>query len=89
MKKTLTFILLITLPTFVFSQSTVNKTDREDEITITDRTTVNEQIVNHISLITPATINVTDISYKKSYDLVSIKAYRKSLQIRIKDIKTC
>lgn len=29
---------------------------------------------------------VTKISYKKSQDLVSIKAYRKSLQIRVKEI---
>lgn len=31
--------------------------------------------------------DVTNLSYKKSIDLVSIKAFRKSLQIRVKETR--
>ena len=32
---------------------------------------------------------VLDLNYKKSIDLTSIKAFRKSLQIKTKAVKTC
>ena len=30
-----------------------------------------------------------DMNYKKSNDIISIKAYRKSLQIKVKEVKLC
>lgn len=89
MKKILIPIVFIALPTLAFSQDTINDVEIKNEIIRMDMTNIHQQTENQISLRTPSVINVTTINYKKSYDLVSITAYRKSLQIRIKDVKTC
>jgi hypothetical protein len=44
---------------------------------------------NKTTLSITAKAEVNDLSYKKSIELISIKAYRKSLQIKVKEIKTC
>ncbi len=36
-----------------------------------------------------AKADVTELSYHKSNELISIQAYRKSLQIKVKEIKNC
>lgn len=88
MKKVLILIAMISLPLLTIGQTansdTANQTDN-----ITIERTVTEQNEIKTVLSTAAKAEVNDLSYKKSNELISIKAYRKSLQIKVKEIKNC
>lgn len=87
MKKVLILIALITLPALTFGQNASNDTVKQND-TIENVSTTTET-ENQTALSTAARAEVNDLSYKKSIELISIKAYRKSLQIKVKEIKTC
>jgi uncharacterized protein YpmS len=87
MKKVLILIALITLPALTFGQNVSNDTAKQNDTIETVSTTT--ETVNQTALSTTAKAEVNDLSYKKSIELISIKAYRKSLQIKVKEIKTC
>jgi hypothetical protein len=87
MKKVLILIALITLPVLTFGQSATNDTAKQNDIIETVSTATETE--NQTTLSTTARAEVNDLSYKKSIELISIKAYRKSLQIKVKEIKTC
>ncbi|MCK7589762.1 hypothetical protein M0G43_04175 [Subsaxibacter sp. CAU 1640] len=88
MKKVLILIALITLPMITFGQNG-NDTAKQNDSTIIENTTVKTKTENQTALSTAAKAQLNDLSYKKSNDLISIKAYRKSLQIKVKEIKNC
>lgn len=88
MKKILILIVLITIPLLTIGQNTASNTDtRQDKVKIetTDIITSETRTV----LTTAAKAELDKMNYKKSNDLISIKAYRKSLQIKVKEIKIC
>ncbi len=87
MKKVLILIALITLPVLTFGQNASDDTVKQND-TIENVSTTNET-KNQTALSITAKAEVNDLSYKKSIELISIKAYRKSLQIKVKEIKTC
>ena len=87
MKKVLILIALITLPVLTFGQNASNDTAKQNDTIETISTTT--ETVNQTVLITSAKAEVNDLNYKKSIELISIKAYRKSLQIKVKEIKNC
>ena len=87
MKKVLILIALITLPVLTFGQNASDDTAKQND-TIENVSTTNET-KNQTALSITAKAAVIDLSYKKSIELISIKAYRKSLQIKVKEIKTC
>ena len=87
MKKLLILIVLVTLPVLTFGQNASNATEKQNEI-ITFNTLQVEAEDQSTSIVYTKT-EVTNLSYKKSNDLISIKAYRKSLQIRTKEVKSC
>ena len=88
MKKVLILIALITLPVLTFGQNASNDTVKQIE-TITIETTEIQSTETKLVLSASAKAEVNDLNYKKSIELISIKAYRKSLQIKVKEIKTC
>ncbi|RMZ49566.1 hypothetical protein EB822_11270 [Flavobacteriaceae bacterium PRS1] len=80
MKKFLLIIVILVLPFISMAQTTTNTV--EDTNTIIE-TEVAIKTVEPIS-INPKTQNL-DLNYKKSNDLISIKAYIKSLQLKRKE----
>ena len=89
MKKNLLLIALITLPVLTFGQKATNTSLEQNEGMTLNVLTLQEQPTNEVVLGTFTKTDVNNLSYKKSNDLISIKAYRKSLQIKTKEIKSC
>lgn len=81
MKKFLLIIVILVLPFISMAQSTTINTVEEVKTTI--KTEVVIKKVEPIS-INPKTQNL-DLNFKKSNDLISIKAYIKSLQLKRKE----
>ena len=80
MKKELIVIALVLAPLFITAQNTI---DTKKEIkTATVKTEVVLKKVDHIS-INPKAQN-KDLNFKKSKDLISVRAYIKSLQLKRK-----
>lgn len=89
MKKTIILIALIALPVLTFGQDATNATVKQNEIITLDIQNIQEQTENQVVSGTFTKTDVTNLSYKKSNDLISIKAYRKSLQIKTREVKSC
>lgn len=88
MKKVLVLIAMITLPALTFGQNASSDTIKQnDKITVEKSDMQQSETLTVLS--TSARAEVNDLSYKKSNDLISITAYRKSLQIKVKEIKNC
>lgn len=88
MKKVLILIALITLPVLSFGQNASSDTAKQID-TMTIETTNVEPAKTDVALSASSKAEVTNLNYKKSIELISIKAYRKSLQIKVKEIKNC
>ncbi len=89
MKKVLIFIVLSALPLLTIGQNTESNNNKEhDSIVIETATTISTEETKTV-LSTTAKAELDNLNYKKSNDLISIKAYKKSLQIKVKDIKMC
>lgn len=88
MKKVLILIAMITLPALTFGQNASSDTVKQNDIITVEKPDI-QQCEAKTVLSTTAKAEVNDLSYKKSNDLISITAYRKSLQIKVKEIKNC
>ncbi len=88
MKKVLILIAMIALPLLTIGQTATSDTVKQNDAITVESTEV-QQTETETVLSTAAKAAVNDLSYKKSNELISIKAYRKSLQIKVKEIKTC
>lgn len=89
MKKVLILIAMITLPVLTFGQNVSNDTVKQNDSITVENVTIQQANENQITLSPSAQAQVNDLNYKKSNELISIKAYRKSLQIKVKEIKNC
>ena len=89
MKKIFILIVLITLPVLTFSQNTSNDTVKQNEIITLNTLTTQVEALDQSTSIALTKAEVISLNYKKSYDLISIKAYRKSLQIKVKEVISC
>ena len=91
MKKVLIIIVILTAPFLTEAQNNTSSTVTETGITVT--TSTQEEIKTDISAQEAAEAKfrakAKDLNYKKSNDIISVKAYRKSLQIKIKEVKIC
>lgn len=84
MKKVFTFIALVSLPIISMGQTQTAHVDtKAKEKTIEVSTKI------EVKADSQAKIEVLNLNHKKSNDLISIKAYRKSLQIKVKSVKMC
>jgi len=91
MKKVLIILVILTAPFLASAQDNTTSTVAEETISIT--APVKEEVKTEVSTqqSTAASFRAKakDMNYKKSNDIISIKAYRKSLQIKIKEVKLC
>lgn len=91
MKKVVIIIVILTAPFLTFSQNNASSTISEETITITPA--ANDEAKTNMPAQKTAEAKfrakAKDMNYKKSNDIISVKAYRKSLQIKIKEIKIC
>lgn len=89
MKKLLFLIVLITLPVLTFGQNATDDTVKQSDIITLESVSLQQIAENQMTFGTFSRNDVINLSYKKSNDLISIKAYRKSLQIRTREVKAC
>ncbi|WP_179339203.1 hypothetical protein [Winogradskyella ludwigii] len=86
MKNALIIIFFLTLSLTGFAQQDVtvnNETERVETITIV------KSEISTIAVSAEIKAKVLKLNRKKSKEIISIKAYRKSLQIKTKTVKLC
>ena len=86
MKKGLVFILFLTLSLASFAQQDVvinNNTDLVETVKA-ERPEAQKSAAS-----AEIKAKVLKLNHKKSNEIISIKAYRKSLQIKVKTVKLC
>ena len=86
MKKVLIFLVFLSLPLLSIGQNT-DTNGETIEITVKGKETVEPKKETTDS--SKIKSELLDLNYKKSNDIISIKAYRKSLQIKVKTVKLC
>jgi biopolymer transport protein ExbD len=93
MKKVLILILLVALPSITFGQNNPSTTTTNEDTKTTVETSVEVketiEVKTKDALTFDAKAQVLNLNHQKSNDLISIKAYKKSLQIKVKEIKSC
>jgi hypothetical protein len=91
MKKVLIFLVLISMPLISMGQN--NSSITTEEPTTTVETSISKENTSKLEektvLKSETKAQILDLNYKKSIELISIKAYKKSLQIKVKTIKEC
>lgn len=85
MKRVFIILVLSFLPLIGSAQSTAPSQNEVVTETLVKKTEANKTTA--LKAETKATLN--HLNYKKSNELISIKAYRKSLQIKARTIKLC
>ena len=90
MKNVVIIVFLIALPTFGMAQDTTtvavtNPIEKTAEVT--PKKTIIE--ASSKSLNTATKKQLFKLNHKKNNEIISIKAYRKSLNIKVKTVKLC
>ena len=88
MKKLLTILAFVMLPILSIGQE-VTKTSSIRTEAVSKQKTEIQKVNKSTSTNSAVKSQLLKINKKKSQDIISIKAYRKSLQIKVKDIKLC
>jgi len=86
MKKFLVIILFLTMSLAGFAQQDVTV---NNETEFVDSTKEAKLEASKIRASAKIKAKVLKMNHKKSNEIISIKAYRKSLQIRVKTVKLC
>ena len=86
MKKGLFIILFLTMSLAGFAQQD-DIVNNETELVVTNK--IVKPAVKKTSISAKVKAKVLKMNRKKSNEIISIKAYRKSLQIRVKTKKLC
>lgn len=93
MKKVIAFLVLGFLPILLIGQNNTTENLKQDTKIIVEtsasKTKNNKDIKDNTELKSTIKMQVLDLNYKKSNDIISVKAYKKSLQIKAKTIKLC
>jgi hypothetical protein len=89
MKNILIILSFIAFPILTFGQDAPQNTPKQTEVITFEAFNVTKETEKEIAVDTYSKNDVTHLSYKKSIELISIKAYRKSLQIRVKEVINC
>jgi len=90
--KTVLTILAITLLPFLSTAQEANtdiKNSDTIETVIENKNETQTTIKNETSVASEIKAQVIKINRKKSTDIISIKAYRKSLHIKVKEVRVC
>ncbi|WP_053992807.1 hypothetical protein [Mangrovimonas sp. TPBH4] len=93
MKKVIAFIVLGFLPIILIGQNNTSENLKQDtkiiKETSAEKTESPKDLQEGTELKSAIKAQVLDLNYKKSNDIISVKAYKKSLQIKAKTIKLC
>lgn len=92
MKKVLTILVFVLVPVLSFAQenkSDIKSNDNTAETVIENSVEVKEtkEVINNATSAVKA--EVIKLNRKKSTEIISIKAYRKSLHIKVKEVVVC
>ncbi|WP_299222852.1 hypothetical protein [uncultured Psychroserpens sp.] len=90
MKKVLTILAFIILPFLCTGQEANTDIKNNDTVeTVVEKNDETQKVKKETTAASTIKAQVIKINRKKSTDIISIKAYRKSLQIKVKTIKLC
>ncbi|OMP32650.1 hypothetical protein [Mangrovimonas sp. DI 80] len=93
MKKVIALIVLGFLPIMLIGQNNTTENLQQDtkiiKETSVEKTESTKEIKEGTELKSAIKAQVLDLNYRKSNDIISVKAYKKSLQIKAKSIKLC
>jgi hypothetical protein len=87
MKKVLTILAFTLLPFLTMGQAS-NEDAKNNDIII-ENTLGTKNLKQETAASSAMKTQVLKINRKKSTEIISIKAYRKSLQIKVKTVKIC
>jgi len=86
MKKGLVLILFLTMSLASFAQQ---EPVANNETELVERLTVEKSVAKKATMSAKAKAKFLKINRKQNVEIISIKAYRKSLQIKTKTVKLC
>ena len=90
MKNLITILAIMILPFLSMGQESNTDIKNNDTIeTVIEKTTETQEIKKQTTSNNTVKAQLLKINRKKSSDIISIKAYRKSLQIKVKTVKLC
>jgi len=89
MKKVLTILAITMLPFLSIGQEANADIKNSDTIETVIEKNETQTIKNEATAASAIKAQVIKINRKKSTDIISIKAYRKSLHIKIKEVRVC
>nr|WP_321230571.1 hypothetical protein [uncultured Psychroserpens sp.] len=90
MKKVLTILALTLFPLLSMGQVSNADVNNNDTIeTVIENTIESKNIKQETAANSTMNAQVLKINRKKSTEIISIKAYRKSLQIKVRTVKLC
>jgi len=90
MKKVLIILVILVAPFVTVAQNTTTNTSSEEVIDVISSTEeVKTEVASSETAQARLKAQANDMNYKKSIDIISIKAYRKSLQVKVKEVKLC
>ncbi len=88
MKKLLTILVFVMLPLLSVGQEKTTTPNIRTEAIIKQKSDI-QKVNKSTSTNSAVKSQLLKINKKKSQDIISIKAYRKSLQIKVKEVKLC
>lgn len=86
MKKGLVIILFLTMSLTAFAQQNIVSGNTTELI---ETVKIEKPVVKKTRISSKIQAKVIKLNHKKSNEIISIKAYRKSLQIKVKTKKLC
>ncbi|WP_323789240.1 hypothetical protein [Psychroserpens sp.] len=90
MKTVLTILAITLLPFLSIGQEANTDINNNNTIeTVIEKNTETQVIKNETTAASAIKAQVIKINRKKSTDIISIKAYRKSLHIKVKEVRVC
>ncbi len=90
MNKVLTILAITMLPFLSIGQEANTDTKNSDTIeTVIEKNNETQIIKSETTAASVIKAQVLKINRKKSTDIISIKAYRKSLRIKVKSVRIC
>jgi len=91
MKKVLIILVILTAPFIATAQDNTTSTNATEVVAVasTTKDSITTEASKEQTAEAKFRAQVNDMNYKKSNEIISIKAYRKSLQIKVKEVKLC
>lgn len=89
MKKVFTILAIALLPVLSFGQETKTETKSNEVIETVIDNKVDVKNTKETTAASALKAQIIKINRKKSNEIISIKAYRKSLHIKVKEVRVC